>query len=98
MSAPRKSILRPNTRAYLDMRPLVERLDTAERVDAHPGHHVDIRDAVLAAPRAREPVALGETDVEHVVEALRLVGVACRVMCSISIWRRENIITKRTYA
>ena len=83
------------TPAYLHMRPLVQGFNATERVNPDPGSDIDIRDTVLAASRAGEPVAISKSDVEHVVQSLRLVSVACSAWFSYSVRKLEK--EKTTY-
>ena len=47
-------------------------------MDPDPRQDVDVCNAVLAAPWAGEVVAVGQADVEHAIETLRLVDVTCK--------------------
>lgn len=64
-------------------------------MEPDPGNDVDVRDAVRPAPGADEVVAVLQTDLEHAVEALGLLGVACALWVSIPSYnmsrKREDL-------
>ena len=64
-----------NQATNLDVRPLIEAFDAGVCMDFDPWKDIHVRDGILSTTRTSQPVPIGQANVQHAIETLRLLDI-----------------------